>query len=279
MTSPADWQLPPGVNRCLWDYLHDSGVAHGYDAGLAGSSLFDIDTAFVQRHGDRPGRLLDLGCGTGRLLIPFAQRGWWVLGVDLSAEMLAVAAGKARQAGAEVQLMRANLVALDALTPCSFDRAACLFSTLGMVVGSDMRRRVVAHAYRLLRPGGRFILHVHNRWFNLHDPSGRRWLLADLLHQAVGRAPGGDRLMPIHQGIAGLTLHLFTRREAVRLLRDAGFRIVEVQPISLRPDGRLRCGWWFGRLRAYGYLIAAERPDTRQAASGTMSSACGLAEP
>ncbi len=182
-----------------------------------------------------------------------------MLGVDLSAEMLAVAAEKARQAGAAVNLLRANLTELDGLAPATFDVAACLFSTLGMVVGAEMRRRVVAHAWRLLRPGGTFILHVHNRWFNFHDPVGRRWLLMDLLRQAVRAAPGGDRVMPVHQGIAGLTLHLFTRREAVRLLREAGFRMVEVQPISLRAGGRVRWAWWWGRLRAYGYLLAARR--------------------
>lgn len=254
-----DWQLPSGVNRGLWDYLHDAGVARGYDASLAGSSLFGVDRAFVERHCPQPGRLIDLGCGTGRLLIPFARRGWWVLGVDLSAEMLAVAAEKTRQAGTSVHLLRANLTELGCLAPETFDTAVCLFSTLGMVVGADMRRRVVAHAYRLLRPGGTFILHVHNRWFNFHDPAGRRWLLMDLLRQVVGATPGGDRVMPVHQGIAGLTLHLFTRREAVRLLREVGFRMVEVQPISLRADGRVRWAWWWGWLRAYGYLIAARR--------------------
>jgi hypothetical protein len=66
--------------------------------------------------------------------------------------------------------------------------------------------------------------------------------------------------MPVHQGIAGLTLHLFTRREAVRLVRAAGFRIRQVQPISLCPDGRLAWPSWFGWLRACGYLLAAEKP-------------------
>jgi len=66
--------------------------------------------------------------------------------------------------------------------------------------------------------------------------------------------------MPTHQGIAGLTLHLFTRREIVRLLRSVGFRIVEVKPISLRADGKLLRPFWFGRLRAYGYLLAAMKP-------------------
>jgi hypothetical protein len=66
--------------------------------------------------------------------------------------------------------------------------------------------------------------------------------------------------MPVHQSVAGLTLHLFTRGEASRLLTETGFRIREIRPVSLRTDGHLPLPWWFGGLRAYGYLIAAERP-------------------
>src|SRR2546423_10025387 len=85
--SLPDWQLPPGVTRGLWDYLHDADIALHYDAGLAGSSLVEIDQRFAERHFDRPGRLIDLGCGTGRLLVKFARRGYWTLGVDLSEQM------------------------------------------------------------------------------------------------------------------------------------------------------------------------------------------------
>jgi len=256
---PAGWELPPGVNRGLWDYLHDAAVARGYDSGLAGSPLFEADRAFLLRHCPGPARLIDLGCGTGRLIVPLAKAGWRVLGVDLSAEMLAVAREKARAEGVEVGLLQANLAELDALHDGSFDHAACLFSTLGMVIGADVRRRVVAHAYRLLRPGGRFILHVHNRWFHLSDRAGRRWLLSDSVRGWLGRPDAGDRVMPPHQGIAGLTLHLFGRREARRLLSEAGFRIVEVRPVGLRPDGTLGWPWLFSGLRAYGFLLAAER--------------------
>jgi len=262
---PPDWQLPPGVNRGLWDYLHDSAIARGYDASLAGTPLFGLDQDFVLRHCPRPGSLLDLGCGTGRLLLEFARRGYWVLGVDLSAEMLAVAAEKASQAGLAVQLLQANLTRLEALTDQGFDYAACLFSTLGMVVGRAARAEVVRQAFRLLRPGGRFVLHVHNRWFNVWNGPGRRWLWQNQLGSLLGREELGDRLMPVHQGIAGLTLHLFTRGEAVRLLREVGFRVVEVKPISLRADGQVRGYPWFGWLRAYGYLLAAERPASSRA--------------
>src|SRR5262245_53325830 len=202
-----DWQLPPGVNRGLWDYLHNAELAHTYDADLAGSSLLRVDLAFCEQYFDRPGRLLDLGCGTGRLLLPFARRGYWVLGVDLSEAMLKVAADKARAAGVAVNLLRANLVELDALAHGRFDYAACLFSTLGMIAGAEQRRRVVGHAFRLLRPGGKFILHVHNRWFSCWDRHGRRWLLADLFRRLWRRAAAGDRLMPAHDGLPPLTMH------------------------------------------------------------------------
>ena len=263
---PPNWRMPPGVNRGLWDYLHDPGVARNYDAGLAGSPLLNADRLFVEEHCPRPGRMLDLGCGTGRLLVPFAQRGYRVTGVDLSVEMLTVAREKAAAAGVGVHLLQANLTELDGLRDQAFDYAACLFSTLGMVHGAANRRRVIAHAFRLLRPGGCFVLHVHNRWFNVWNGPGRAWLLQDSLRADLTVA--GDCVMPVHQGVAGLTLHLFTRGEAVRLLREAGFRVREVRPVSLRPDGRLPWPWWFGGLRAYGYLIAAEKHPGGRGASG-----------
>jgi ubiquinone/menaquinone biosynthesis C-methylase UbiE len=259
VNSPPDWQLPAGVNRALWDYLHDAAVAQTYDASLSGSSLFLADQRFAERFFHRPGRLVDLGCGTGRLLVPFARRGFWVLGVDLSEAMLKEAAERALKEGVAVQLLKANLVDLASLRGQSFDYAACLFSTLGMITGRDNRRRVVEQVYRLLKPGGRMVLHVHNRWFNAWNPQGRRWLIRNLFQAACGREGSGDRVMPVHQGIAGLRLHLFTRREARRMLVETGFKVLQIQPLGLGPDGLLRRPHLLGWLRAYGYLLAAER--------------------
>ena len=65
--------------------------------------------------------------------------------------------------------------------------------------------------------------------------------------------------MPAHQGLAGLTLHHFTRREAVSLLTSAGFHVPAVYPLSLGIDARLPYSHWFGWLRAYGYLLVARK--------------------
>jgi SAM-dependent methyltransferase len=258
-SAPPDWLLPSGVTRGLWDYVHDKEIAKNYDAYLSNSSLFSTDLAFVEKHCFKPSRLLDMGCGAGRLLIHFAKRGYRVLGVDLSEAMLEVAMAKASVEGVEIRCIKGNLVELDSLRDETFDYAACLFSTLGMVNGKDERRRVVAHAHRLLRPGCKFILHIHNRWFNFWDPAGRRWLCKDLYRSLLGDQGAGDREMPPHQGIGPLSLHHFTRSEAIRLLKDCGFRILEVIPIGLRADGRLPYRLWFGWLRAYGHLLAAEK--------------------
>jgi ubiquinone/menaquinone biosynthesis C-methylase UbiE len=244
----------------LWDYFHDPLVARDYDQSLAGSSLFEVDQRFTAQYFDRPGRLVDLGCGTGRLLARFARRGCWVLGIDLSEEMLKQVGERELREELVIHRLKANLVQLDGLRDQVFDYASCLFSTLGMIQGTGQRQRVLGHAYRILRPGGRLVLHVHNRWFNIWDPQGRRWLVRDLLRSLVQRTGGGDRLMPVHQGLAGLTLHLFTCREVKRMLRKAGFRLLEIRPVSLRQDGRLPLPGFFGWLRSYGYLLAAERP-------------------
>src|SRR5262249_55526483 len=154
------------------------------------------DLALARSCFQYPGRLIDLGCGSGRLLLDFAGRGFSVVGVDLSEPMLQVAAGKAAQAGQTVSLLKANLVELDAVANSSFDYAACLFSTLGMIDGHAERRRMIGHAHRLLRPGGTFLSHVHNRWFHLWTKGGRKWLMADMLRAIRRRGGAGDWTMP-----------------------------------------------------------------------------------
>ena len=67
---------------------------------------------------------------------------------------------------------------------------------------------------------------------------------------------------------ATLTLRLPASAESkvklhnvIGLLRGVGFHILEVCPVGLRPDGGLSWPWFLGRLRAYGYHIAARRSD------------------
>lgn len=253
MTLP-DWQLPPGVDRGLWDYLHSDDMVTGYDAQVSASPLAAADVRFCEDTFPTPGRLLDVGCGTGRLCVHFARKGYECVGVDLSEAMLARARENAAQSPPPVggglsppQFFLSNITNLSELPDHSFDYAACLFSTLGMVRGADHRTAAVRSVARVLRPGGRFVLHVHNRWFPALG--WRRFCTADVtMPQAYGGAP--------------LTLRHFTRREAAALLTANGFRVTRTLPVGT--DGPLRRPWLAPALRAYGYLIAAaNRPSPR----------------
>src|SRR5271170_6459845 len=148
-----DWQLPPGVDRGLWDYLHAEEMVRTYDEKLAGTPLLEIDLRFAETHFASTGRLIDLGCGTGRLLVRFARKGFDCLGVDLSDAMLAAVAEKANNEGLAISCLKANLVELHEVPADGFDYAACLFSTLGMIRGEANRRLFLGHLLRILKPG------------------------------------------------------------------------------------------------------------------------------
>jgi SAM-dependent methyltransferase len=68
----------------------------------------------LEKHGLRSGWALDVGCGTGRAFVPLLDRGWRVVGCDLSSGMLAEAE---RKFGAQVRLLELDARSLPPLSP------------------------------------------------------------------------------------------------------------------------------------------------------------------
>lgn len=101
--------------------------------------------------GDGPGRLLDVGCGGGAHALAFAEHGWSVTGVDVSAAQLELA----RQRGVDVvEADAAELPFEDA----SFDAAVSLFTHTDV----EDFAAVLGEVARVLRPGGQLVyLGVH----------------------------------------------------------------------------------------------------------------------
>jgi SAM-dependent methyltransferase len=107
---------------------------------------------------DPPARILDLGCGTGSLAVLLAQAGHEVIGIDTSAEMLALARDKAATAGVRLDLGRAD-AADPPFGPASADVVLCRHVLWSL----DDRDAVLANWTRLLCPGGRLVL-VEGNW-------------------------------------------------------------------------------------------------------------------
>jgi SAM-dependent methyltransferase len=257
-SSRSSWQLPPGVTRGLWDYAQADYIARDYDEYFADNRLFDFDEAVLRRYFARPGLVADLGCGTGRALLPLLRAGHRGLAVDLSLEMLAVVGEKAAAESLSVDRLIANLVELDCLGDKTVDYAICLFSTLGMIRRSQNRCRAIAHVRRILKPNGVFVLHVHNFWYNLFDPGGPWWVLKSLLAAPFrGDFDVGDKFFD-YRGIPQMYLHVFRRGELRSLLRGAGFRIREFISLDYRRTARLRWPWFLGVVRANGWIVVCE---------------------
>lgn len=260
---PATWQLPLGVTRSSWDYFQAEHIAYDYDEYHAYNRLFEFDEQVLldrfDPHRSPDGSVVaDFGCGTGRALVRLARAGFQGLAIDLSEHMLDVVQAKAAEEQLPIRTLQANLVELDAIPDASVDYGICLFSTLGMIQGSENRLRCVRHARRILRTGGRFVIHVHNFWYNLYDPGGPRWLVQNLVEAAWSRKlEVGDKFFP-YRGLPSMFLHVFRPRELRRLLCRAGFRIGEWIPLAPQRYRPLAAPWFLSTFRANGWIVVCE---------------------
>ena len=83
-------------------------------------------------YGRSPRRVLDLACGTGNTSLPFARRGYEVVGVDRSPAMLAVARAKAADEGLPVEFIQGDMRSF--VLPKPVDLAVCLFDSINYLL-------------------------------------------------------------------------------------------------------------------------------------------------
>ncbi|MDX1564853.1 MAG: methyltransferase domain-containing protein, partial [Phycisphaeraceae bacterium] len=103
-------------------------------------------------------RVLDVCCGGGRHLEPLLAMGFSAWGVDLSSDLLALAARRPALRG---RLVRADARALPFVV--CFDWLVNLFTSFGYFRDEADNRRQLAGMAEALRPGGRLVLDLPNR--------------------------------------------------------------------------------------------------------------------
>lgn len=131
-------------------------IAHLYDLDMARNMRHD-DVGFYASAVGGFGRVLEMGCGNGRILLELVARGLDAVGVDRSQPMLAHLQRKASVHGLCPMVARMDVRRLG-FADAQFGAVLCPYSLITYMVEDADARDLVHEARRLLRPGGRFVI-------------------------------------------------------------------------------------------------------------------------
>ncbi len=144
----------------MMDAYHN--LAASYD-----SLTLDVDydgvvsfyMSILEKEGASPRRAADLACGTGSVAVRLAQKGMQVTAVDMSEEMLCVAAQKAENMENRPLFICQKLQQLK--LPRGVDLAVCALDSMDYILDPADCQKAIERVYKALNPGGVFIFDVN----------------------------------------------------------------------------------------------------------------------
>lgn len=185
-----------------------------------------------------PQSILDIGCGTGRTTAPLAALGHRVIGIDISAAMVA-------QAGVLYPAIDFRAMSATALEfpEAMFDAVLFSYNGLDYIYPETNRRQAIAEIRRVLKPGGLFIFSSHN---SVLWPTDRYLLFWWVLNLFSGQVFTPYRLeyKQFRQGIKFIIFHRRPGRQ-IREVARQGFEWLDIFANPKRKHG----GSFMGRTK------------------------------
>jgi SAM-dependent methyltransferase len=215
----AEWD----ERAAVWDEVAASDAFRGFREAI-------LSAAHIQ-----PGDVVvDVGCGTGLVALAAAQNGAHVVGVDASAEMLERLESSARTRGLDMLSLVHGDMRRIPLPDASVDAVVSCYAFHHL--SDDGKELACAEAFRVLRPGGRFV--TVDMMFRLSLARRDRRIIARKVWMLARRGPSGLR----------------------RLARN-GARVA-----LRRWEHPASIGWWHGMLERRGFEVVAARELVQEAA-------------
>ena len=203
----------------------------------------------LDREGLKPRTVVDLACGTGSVTEILARKGYQVIGVDMSEEMLTEAMAKVMDMENPPRFVCQKLQELR--LPRAVDMAVCALDSLDYITDPADCAEAIRRTYKALNPGGIFIFDV-NTPEKLRAMDGQVFLDEDDDVYCVWRGE-----FDAQANICSYGMDLFQRRgevwhrsfeehreyaysaeQLVGYLKDAGFTHIEVFADRLFEDPR-----------------------------------------
>ena len=188
------------------------------------------DLEFIGSYCKKGDKVLDFGCGNGRLLEFLGKKGIEYTGIDISAKLLKEAQNQFRGPGIEFQ----KISGLDSL-PLEDNSFNVIYAiaVFHHLPSREMRKKMAAELYRILKPEGTIVITVWNLWQKKYW----RNILFNWEEKILGRSfldwndcyinfqdNRGNKFERFH--------HAFTNRELAELFSQAGFSIGKCDTIN-----------------------------------------------
>jgi ubiquinone/menaquinone biosynthesis C-methylase UbiE len=113
-------------------------------------------------YGCKPQNILDTACGTGNITIPMALKGYNLLGVDISEEMLTIAESKARSKKLNIKFVKQNMTEL--VLNKSFDTVLCMCDGVNYIVEEEALFKYFKTIHNVINAEGVFIFDISSRY-------------------------------------------------------------------------------------------------------------------
>lgn len=139
----------------LYDSLMNSDVNYEQWADYI-ENLFD-------KYGKAPNLVCDLACGTGNITLPLSQRGYEMIGVDRSFDMLSIAREKAQDLSLDAMFLEQDLKKLDLYGSC--DAFLCMIDGFNYILNPNSLYKIAKRIKTcFLEPDGIFIFDLSSRY-------------------------------------------------------------------------------------------------------------------
>lgn len=170
--------------------IHHDAVYHPAES-YYGSIYLDVIQGQLAKLGERRLKILEAGCGTGRILVPLAKLGHELTGIDWHKDSLRLAKENLSKVGEQANLYDGDLVKkLWEFPAAAFDAILAI----EVLYNCPQYKAVIARMSELLQPGGYLLISHRTRFYYLVQNLARKQF-TDALYVArnkAGRLPKGQ---------------------------------------------------------------------------------------
>lgn len=138
--------------------LYDS-----FSLDLSANKWAEYIDALLKESGIKKGmRILDIGCGTGNVSLELYKKGYNLIALDNSSDMLEVAAQRFAKAGAKIQIVNQDMT--DMKLHGKFDAVVCINDGINYITQDANVLKVLNNIYDVLDGNGTFLFDISSQY-------------------------------------------------------------------------------------------------------------------